>query len=165
MAHQWFAVQIKSKQEDHCSSLFRDKGIETYLPKLEVMIFHARRRRMTIKPLFPGYLFAKLDMPDDLFDAKWTKGVVRLLPDSIDPFPLPDVLIEGIKGLEDDDGVIRRQSTEHYTRVRIIAGPFKDMTGLVDPRLSDKDRVRILLDMVAYSASLDIHPSLIERAA
>jgi len=165
MASQWFAVQIKSKQEDHCSNLFRDKGIETYLPKLEVMTFHARKRRMTIKPLFLGYLFIKLAIHKDLVDARWTKGVVRLLPDSTDPFPLSNELIEGIKALEDDDGVIRRQSSEDYTRVKITAGPFKDMTGLVDPRLSDKDRVRILLDMVAYSASLDIHPSLIERAA
>jgi transcriptional antiterminator RfaH len=165
MEKRWFVVQTKSKQEDRSLVHFKNKGVEAYLPKMEVMTFHARRRRMIIKPLFPCYLFVSVDADGMLDKVRWTKGVIRILLNHIQPVPVGDEVIEGIRSLEDCDGIIRRRPLQEYKTVRITKGPFKDLIGKFDCWLSDGERVKILLDCVSYQASIELHPSLIERVA
>jgi transcriptional antiterminator RfaH len=165
MEKRWFVVQTKSKQEDRSLFHLRNKDIEVYLPKLEVMTFHARRRSMIRKPFFPCYLFVCIDPETNLDTVRWTQGVVRILFNSIQPVPLGDKVIEDIRGMEDCDGIIRLMPSHEYKRVRITKGPFKDLTGRFDCWLSDGERVKILLDLVFYQASIELHPSLIERVA
>lgn len=165
MTKRWFVVQTKSKYEDCSLFHFKNKGIETYLPKMEVMTFHARKRSMIRKPLFPCYLFVRFDAERMLDKVRWTNGVVRILLNSIQPVPLSDEIIETIKDLEDCDGIIRRRPSQEYKRVRITRGPFKDITGVIDRWLSERERVKILIDLISYQASIELHPSLIEKIA
>jgi transcriptional antiterminator RfaH len=165
MRKRWFVIQTKSKQEDRSVFHLRNKDIEVYLPKLEVMTFHARRRSIIRKPFFPCYLFVSIDPGIDLNTVRWTQGVVRILLNSIQPMPLDDRVIEEIRSMEDSDGIIRLIPSREYKKVRITKGPFKDLTGIFDRWLSDGERVKILLDLVFYQASIDLHPSLIERIA
>lgn len=165
MEKRWFVVQTKSKQEDYSQFHLRNKDIEVYLPKLEVMTFHSRRRSMIAKPLFPSYLFVRVEADNSLTKVRWTKGVVKILLNPIKPVPLGDEVIEEIRGLEDCDGIIRRRLIQKYKRIRISRGPFKDITGTIDCWLSDRERVKVLLDLVSYQASIELHPSLIERVA
>lgn len=161
----WFVIQTKVREEDRALFHLQEKDVEVYLPMLEAMLFHARRRRVVHKPLFPSYLFARFDAGNMLDKVRWTKGVVRILLDSVHPVPLSDEIIEGIKSMEGEDGIIRPRPSQDYKRVRITRGPFKDMTGVIDRRLSDSERVKILLDMVSYHASVEVHPSIIEGIA
>jgi transcriptional antiterminator RfaH len=165
MEKKWFVIQTKSKHEDRSFFHLRNKGIEVYLPKLEVITFHARRRSMIRKPLFPCYLFVRVDADRSLNKVRWTEGVVRILLNTIQPVPLNDQIIKDIRGIEDCDGIIRQRSLPEYKKVRISKGPFKDITGTVDCWLSDRERVKILLDVVSYQASIELHSSLIERVA
>jgi transcriptional antiterminator RfaH len=165
MIKRWFVVQTKSKHEDRSLFHLKNKGIETYLPKMEVMTFHARKRSMIRKPLFPCYLFVRVDAERMLDKVRWTNGVVRILLNSIQPVPLSDEIIEKIKDLEDCDGIIRRRPSQEHKRVRITRGPFKDITGVVYCWLSERERVKILLDVISYQVSVELHPSLIERVA
>ena len=167
MEKKWFVVQTKSKQEDHSLSHLKDKAVEVYLPKMEVMTFHARRRIINRKPLFPSYLFVHVDADNVFNKVRWTKGVVKVLLNFIHPVPVDDGIIGQIRSLEDSDGIIRfkpRPSKKHE-RVRITRGPFKDITGIIDYWSSDRERVKILLDVISYQASIELHPSLIERVA
>jgi transcriptional antiterminator RfaH len=165
MEKRWFVVQTKPKHEDRSMFHLKNKGLETYLPKMEVITFHARRRSMIQKPLFPSYLFVRVNADRSLNKVRWTQGVTRILLNSIHPVPLGDDIIEEIKGMEDCNGIIRRRASQEYKRVRITRGPFKDITGTVVCWLSERERVKILLDLISYQASVELHPSLIERVA
>ena len=165
MKKKWFVVQTKSKQEDHSLSHLRDKAVEVYLPKMEVMTFHARKRTMSRKPLFPCYLFVRIDAANMLNKVRWTKGIVRVLLNFIHPVPVDDEIIGKIRDLEDSDGIIRFKPSQEHKRVRITRGPFKDITGIIDYWSSDRERVKVLLDIISYQASVELHPSLIERVA
>ena len=126
------------------------------------MAFHARRRSIIQSPLFPCYLFVSVSEGSSLDKVRWTQGVIKILLDSARPVNLGDEVIEKIRDLEDCDGIIRYRPPQNYKRVRISRGPFKDITGIVDCWLSDGERVKILLDLVSYQASIDLHTSLIE---
>ena len=120
---------------------------------------------MIQKPLFPGYLFVRINADRSLNKVRWTQGVIRILLNATHPVSLGDDVITEIKGMEDCDGIIRRRASQNYKRVRITRGPFKDITGTVVCWLSERERVKILLDLISYQASVELHPSLIERVA
>ncbi len=165
MKRNWFVVQTKPREEERVIFYLKEKGIESYLPKMEVLTFHSGRMQRTIKPLFPNYVFAHFDAEELLVTVRWTRGVRRILLDSARPTPLRREIVETIRSWEGPDGVIRyRRPFGVEERVRIVRGPFKDLTGIVERWMPDKERVRVLLEVV-YQATLELHPSLLEKVA
>lgn len=57
----WFVIQVRPRYEKIVASVLRAKGYEEFLP------LHTARRRWSDRtkelevPLFPGYLFCRLD--------------------------------------------------------------------------------------------------------
>jgi transcriptional antiterminator RfaH len=118
------------------------------------------------KPLFPGYLFCRFEVSDErLAYVRWTKGVVKILPESVSPVPVEDEVVSAIRKLEEKDGVIRKRGLEKNDQIRIARGPMKDVQGIFDHWSSDQGRVRVLLSFINYQAAVTLHHSLVERVA
>lgn len=56
----WFAVYTKSRHEKVVHASLMSQGVEAYLPSHKVLSQWQDRRKWVEKPLFPGYLFARL---------------------------------------------------------------------------------------------------------
>ncbi len=50
-----------------------------------------------IKPLFPNYLFANLDIDVHYYKVKWTRGVNKILGVGNEPIPISEKVIQTIK--------------------------------------------------------------------
>ena len=164
VSKRWYVVQTKHKEEDKAAFFLKQKNIEVYLPKMEVMTFHAGKRKLVHKPLFPQYLFARFVAKEKLDEVRWTRGVAKVLLESSNPTPIRDELIAQIKSLEQPDGIIRKRKFKKHDKIRITRGPFKDITGIFECWTSDKGRVRVLLFLAFGQAKVELHHSLIEKA-
>ena len=159
----WYVLHTKSRHESVVNDGLLKKSIEAYLPKVTVRS-KRRDRKVTIRvPLFPGYLFCKFDPGECLAYVRWTKGVAKILPDSVNPVPVGNEVVEMIRSLEQKDGIIRNKPLTKDDRIRIARGPMKDVLGIFQHWVSDQGRVRVLLHFVNYQASVELHHSLIER--
>ena len=49
--------------------------------------------------------------------------------------------------------------------IRIKTGPLKDLLGIFERWVSDSERVRILLNLIGYQPSIELHYSMIEKVA
>jgi len=49
--------------------------------------------------------------------------------------------------------------------VRVTSGPLKDLLGIFERWISDRERVRILLNLIGYQPSIELHYSMIEKVA
>ena len=58
----WFAVRVKSNYEKPVSAILRGKGIEEFVPTYPSKRYWSDRIKMVDAPLFPGYLFCRLDL-------------------------------------------------------------------------------------------------------
>ena len=162
----WYVVQSKPREEERALHYLEEKGFDTYLPRIEILSVRKFNNVKTEKPLFPGYLFCRFTKEDDILaQVRWTRGVKKLLPESVDPFPVEDEVVQAIKSLQEEDGVIRKQQLEKQDQVRITRGPMKDILGVFDHWTSDSGRVKVLLNFINYQASVELHHSLIERVA
>ena len=162
----WYVVQSKPREEERALYFLKEKGFETYLPMMEVVSVRAFKNVTSQKPLFPGYLFCQFDKEDEsLTQVRWTRGVKKLLPESVNPIPVDNAVVKAIQGLQQNDGIIRQQPFEHNDRIRIARGPMKDILGVFDHWTSDQGRVKVLLNFINYQASVELHHSLIEKVA
>jgi len=159
----WYVVQSKPREEMRAQYFLREKNLQTYLPVMEVVFIRQGVTCTKKKPLFPGYLFCKFDPAESLAYVRWTKGVAKILPESVSPQPVDEELVSAIQGLEGDDGIIKKRKLKRNDYIRIAHGPMKDIMGIFESWTSDAGRVRVLLNFIKYQATVELHHSLIER--
>lgn len=92
----WFAVHTKARHEKKVDRALTEKNVETFLPQRKVVSQWKDRKKKVLLPLFPGYLFVRID-PGDRYDVLNTAGVVRILGNGGVPVPVPPEEIEATK--------------------------------------------------------------------
>jgi transcriptional antiterminator RfaH len=161
----WYVVQSKPREEERARYYLEEKGFDTYLPMMEVLKVRGFKNVKTESALFPGYLFCRFNPEDSLAHVRWTRGVKKLLPESVNPVPVENEVVQAIQSLQQHDGVIRQQPLQQNDRIRVARGPMKDILGVFDHWTSDQGRVKVLLNFINYQASVELHHSLVEKVA
>lgn len=137
----WYAVAL----QPHADALARDQlerqGFDVYAPTLVRTVRHARQFRTKEVPLFPGYLFVRLD----LGEMRWrsvngTRGVRRLLMAGDRPAPVPDRVIAALRG----EGAAE---IPPGGAIEIVAGPLAGLRGRLE-RLDNGARVAVLIELL-----------------
>jgi transcriptional antiterminator RfaH len=155
----WSAAMTHPHNEALAIRNLRRQQFTAFYP---FFLIPTRWKRLSVRPVFPGYVFVELDDQDPNWSPiNSTFGVKRLLtnPQSGDDYRVPAKI-----GFIDDLRRLRlRGSADHDealppgTQVRILRGPFAERVALVE--LSDQDRVRLLLEVfnreISISFSLD----------
>jgi transcriptional antiterminator RfaH len=101
-------------------------------------------------PLFPGYLFVRLDLEIERWRSiNGTFGVIRLLCSGDTPLVVPDALIEKIMQMRDGSGLVLLPSRRLVVgeKVKVALGPFAELKGMFQ-ELAGPDRVVLLLNLL-----------------
>ena len=127
----WFAIRVRSRYEDLVANIARNKGFEDFVP-----LYQARRRWSdrikTVKlPLFPGYVFCRLD-PQHRLSLLTIPGVLHFVGIGKTPIAIDDLEIAVIQS-----AVRSGLFTEPWPyleigeRVRLEEGPLAGMEGIL----------------------------------
>jgi len=162
----WYAVQTKPHSEFLAkSALGAVPEVEAYLPILRVEPVNPRAH--TIRPFFPGYLFALFDLDQVGPSAiQWSAGVTRLVGYGEKPISISDRVIAEIRRRVDEAQQMDPLGLEQFRpgdRVRITAGPFEGFEGMFDARLGGKMRSRILLEFVGRLTAAEVDVRTLEK--
>ena len=163
--YNWYIVQTKPWQERKAEYFLRQKNIDVYRPKMEVSVYKGIKVLKKEKTLFPNYLFVRCKK-EGLWDVFWTWGVKKVLWKNDLPTPISDELVESIRALEDEDGMIRKSKVYEFRKgecIRISSGPLKDVIAIFDYWDSDRKRACLLIDLANTYAKLHISADLLER--
>jgi transcriptional antiterminator RfaH len=143
----WFAIHVKPRREGFASMNVGALGIQILFPRVKAERLVRGAAQQRIKPLFPGYFFARF-CPENSFElVKATPGVLQVVSSGRIPIPVPEGVVQEIQDRIQEDGLIqiRPQSFAPGTLVKIQSGPFEGMMGRVERELDDKRRVAIFL--------------------
>lgn len=146
----WYAVYTQAGKEAIAAQNLINQGFEPYLPRYRKRRRHARRVDTVLAPLFPRYLFVRMDPQQQRWRSiNGTFGVSYLLTDGSDPIVLPDDLVDAIREREESDGIIAVQAPEFKKgqRLHVTDGPFAELDGLFECT-DDQDRVVLLLEFM-----------------
>lgn len=148
---EWYAIQTKPRRELMArGSLESIKEVEVYLPVLHVIPVDPRSRKL--RPFFPGYLFARIDLAQmGLSAVKWSPGVARVLSCGNQPVVIPESVIDQVRYRVEEAQREKGLEVEPFhtgERVRITGGPFEGFEGMFDIHLGGQMRARILVEFL-----------------
>jgi len=163
----WYVVQTRINAEMKAARNLVRQGFEIYLPRYLKRRSHARKIDKIPAPLFPRYLFVRIDMATQRWRSiQSTFGVSRLVCNGPDPAPVAQQVLNSLKAREDESGYVRLDRRPKFAlgeKVRVLAGAFADNLGLFDG-LADRDRVAILLDLLGRKVRVSIEADMVEAA-
>jgi transcriptional antiterminator RfaH len=151
MTTRWYVVQTQPHSEGKADLHLRRQGFLTYLPRYQRQRRHARRIETVFAPLFPRYMFVKVDVTAQRWRPIYsTIGVSRLVCNGEWPAPVPCEVIHTLKGREDPRGLVQLDRQPRFARgdkIRVLDGVFSTCFGLFEG-MHDDERVAILLDLL-----------------
>lgn len=155
----WYAVQTQSSAEARAIGNLMRQGFETFFPRYHKTRRHARKVETIEAPLFPGYVFVRLDLGVDRWRAiHSTLGVRRLVCLGEDPAPVPSAVMAEIQVRSDEAGLVEPPLSCDLRRgslVEIVSGPFAECSGIFE-ELDDQRRAVLLLSLLGRPVRLSI---------
>src|SRR5258705_8750848 len=104
----WYVVQTQINAEMKAAHNLLRQGFEIYLPRYLRRRSHARKIEKVAAPLFPRYLFVRIDMATQRWRSiQSTFGVSRLVCNGPDPAPIAQQILSSLKAREDESGYVK----------------------------------------------------------
>lgn len=158
----WYAVQVYVGRERYVAISLRAKGYEAFLP---LGLPHREcAPRVSALPLFPGYLFGRLNLGMRETHVVKTPQVIRLVGIGSCPKPVPDEEIKAIKQITDSSLLYEAVDPIGVgENVVIVAGPLRGLKGRC---LRRKGSCRLVLGVtiVDRAVSVEIDDDWAQRA-
>jgi transcription antitermination factor NusG len=156
----WYAAQIGVNQEKQVAGRLQEKRIESFLPLYQEVRRRTDRRVVLEMPLFPGYVFVRIALRDRL-KVLVDPRVVRLVGLGPTPVAIPDRDIDSLRA-----GLAHGQAMPHPylqvgRRVRLVAGPFEGVEGVLIRRKSSL-RIVVSIDTILRSFTVEVDESEVE---
>lgn len=149
----WLAYYTVPRHEKSAAKHLLSREVDFYLPLLRQPRRWKNGQRVEVEvPLFPGYIFARLD-PRSYFEVLAIPGVLSVVGSKRQPAVLEDQEINSLK-----NGLAERNSRPHPflvmgRRARIVSGAFAGKTGILIKEVGD---VRVVLTVEAIMKSFSV---------
>lgn len=155
----WYVAYTKANAELKALRHLTNQGFYAYLPRYIKQRRHARKTENVSTPLFPRYLFIRLDMDTD----RWrpllsTIGLSHLVCRGEKPAYIDDTVIDSIREHENEVGLIDLNLARTMVRgdkIKVINGPFANLEGLFDGN-SSENRVHILMELLGGNVRVEV---------
>jgi transcriptional antiterminator RfaH len=141
-------VYSKPRKEACAQFHLERRGIEVFAPKMLLPAYLERRIRLV--PLFPSYLFVRIDPVEDLHAVLWSPGVSRFVASQRGtPARLDDAIVEFLRNRADAAGVITAHPDLSVgSEVEVTRGPFDGLMGIITRPPDGKGRVKVLMRLL-----------------
>jgi len=162
-AERWYATYTRSRHEKRVATQLQALSVEHYLP-LYNSVRRWKDRRIGLQlPLFPGYVFVRMSLRDQLIVLR-IPGVVRLIGFDGIPTTIHDDEMEAMRnGL---DSKLRAEPHPFLTvgrLVRIKSGPLAGLQGIMR-RKKGTCRLVLSLELIQRAIAVEVDAADIEAA-
>jgi transcriptional antiterminator RfaH len=153
----WYALHTKPKQEWRAAKNLAAWNIEIFMPRIASYKLPHRE-----EILFPGYIFACLNIYELLRKVSFTRGVAHVVSFGGKPAVVCDDVIEAIRSHTNQYGIASISlSFKKGDAVIVRSGALESLVGIFERETPDRERVQILLTTLAYTARVEIAKSAV----
>lgn len=180
MAMHWFVVKAisgrENKARDTIEMKVRQAGMSERLGRLLVpseRVTEVKRRGKvtTERKLFPGYIYAELDLSEDLIDViRAVDGVTGFLgasPEAPDRLTSEEaeriIAIASAESVEDQRAVLVQIPFNLGDKVKVKEGTFAGMEGVIDEINSQKGTLRVLITVFGRQTPIELEVWQVEE--
>jgi len=157
----WYVVHTQRHKERAAQVSIEQDGLLTYLPLLRQWPRPAVGAE--VGPMFPSYVFVRA-AATDFHRIDHTAGVHGLVTFGGEPATLDDSVVMFLREREGPDGTIVSEPLPAGCAVRIMDGPLRGMAAILERRLSSKQRVLVLLEILQREARVEMPERWVRQA-
>ena len=151
----WYAIRVRTGAEARLKTSLEQKGSEIFLPTWLDCRQYSDRIKKIQSPLFPGYLFCRLDVEKRL-PILTTPGVESIVHIAGVPQPIEDSEIEAIqRAVNANLNAVPWPYLKSGDRVRVVFGSMSGVEGQL-VTVKGKDRLVLSVEILQRSISFEI---------
>jgi transcriptional antiterminator RfaH len=153
----WHVIRTKPRQEKQAELHLKQLHVETFLPLLSQNKMVRRARKMVLAPLFPGYMFARVDLTTHYRAVSYARGVLTIVGFGGKPAEISQALIDSIKRRLENGCLTLDQ--KHFKRGQILhinGGPLAGLEAVFVRKMTDRNRVLLLLNTLGLHAKVNM---------
>lgn len=151
----WWVAKVKPRQEKQLAFDFIKNGIEYYLPLYEKVTFRpgTNKKRISVVPLFPGYICFAQNTPRDIFITGRVVNIVEVKNQACFIKELSAILmaIEYGYQIQPVDKPVTVKA-----RVEVISGALKGVQGIISSIKNEASLILEVSGLGAASIQMDI---------
>jgi transcriptional antiterminator NusG len=154
---EWFAVQVlRGNFERRVRDQLRLSLIEEFLPLYTVRSRWSDRVKLIERPLFPGYLFARVDAAaGGLAKVLELRPQIALLPSNLAPAAVPDEQVETIAKLCYSELPLLPAEYKRGQAVTIQRGALAGVSGIVS-KVRNRYRLTVNVDIFRRAVEVEL---------
>ncbi|WP_339619940.1 transcription/translation regulatory transformer protein RfaH [uncultured Marinimicrobium sp.] len=161
---QWYLVQCKPRHAFRAEEHLANQGFDCFLPSHRVKRKHRDKYRLVTEPLFPHYLFIRLDDESNWGVIRSTRGVAQVVTFNGVPKPVPDDIIEGLRQhCALLNGAEPEPLFKAGDRVVITKGAFRELEAVVHATKGE-ERVVLLLNLLNQPQHIEVPTHSLSRS-
>ena len=152
---QWYVLCTKSNHEKQAEQNIRRLGVECFLPLLEQQRAIRHKIRTVVAPLFPGYLFVRINLSEHYRTVSYARGVRKIVKFGATPVEVDIAMIHAIKSrMASPQGCVLEKPRElsKGQLVQIRDGPFVGLEAVFIQEMSGHQRAMVLLRALELQA-------------
>ncbi|PIE31725.1 transcription termination/antitermination protein NusG [candidate division KSB3 bacterium] len=172
--HRWYVIHTYSGYEkvvkDNLEQRLRTVGLsarvsEILIPTEDVMEVKGGKKQVFTKRSFPGYVFVKMEVDDEVWYAIRNTPKVSGFVGGAKPAPLLDSEIDAIlkQMKETSERPQPKVLFEQGESVRIIDGPFSNFTGVVDNVYPEQGKLKVMVTIFGRSTPVELEFGQVEK--
>ena len=164
-SRRWYALKLRSNFEHRAHLFCQGNDVETFLPTYKRRSRKHGGPKVLDRPLFPGYLFAHIDLgsPEKVSLLR-APGAVDLVRFGRTASVIPDREMESVKLLtQPDSGVQPHPFLRDGMKVVVVAGPFAGAQGILKQEEKNRKPTFVVsIEMLGRSIGVPIEPEMID---
>ena len=162
----WLCVKTQPKREHIAAGrLELLAGVEVFCPRIRFQRNTKRGKVWFEEALFPGYLFARFDMPTMLRAVSSAYGVRGLVRFAGECAQVPDFVVDALRNGSDDVVVIKEPLLKAGDVAVMAEGAMRGLRAIVTQVLSGGERIKILMDLMGTQVAAEVSITALEPAA
>jgi transcriptional antiterminator RfaH len=162
-APRWYVVHCKPREDERAQEHLERQGFTCFLPRLSVEKLKKGRKVEVREPLFPRYLFVKLDrVNDNWYAIRSTRGVIQIVRFNEYPLPVQDEIVEMIRDRLANGARPRVPLLQPGEHVRITEGAFAHLEAIFVAN-DGNERVMLLMNILHSEQTLSFPISSIQK--
>lgn len=166
MEYAWYCARTKQKREFIAAgNLRKNLGMEVFLPRLRIERATQRGAVRVIEPLFPGYIFVRCVLEEEINEIKYTNGISTLVHFGLEIPRVADSIIEELQRcFEAEEPMTVENHLLPGEEVEVAEGAFAGMSAYVLRSLPARQRIQVLLDILGQSTPVEVNRNSVVSA-
>jgi len=151
----WYVVSTKPNREKQTELNIGRLGVGCFLPLLKEQKIIRRKRRTIATPLFPGYLFVRINILEHYRAVSYARGVRRIVEFGSGPVEIDASVIDAIRIKVIDSHLFESEKAMKLHAghlVQIKDGPFMGLEAVFMREMSGHQRAMVLLHTLSLHA-------------